>query len=77
MNKKQEERVLGPYDQPKGWRVIMDDPDGHRSSRLFQSEAKAQRYADLLRAELQRVLVEFLAAPTGDLRGEAGGLRDG
>jgi integrase len=46
------ERILGPYEQPNGFRVIAVDAAGNRTYKLFDTEAKAQRYADLLAAEL-------------------------
>lgn len=42
-------RILGPYEQQeptKGWRVIVVEADGHRTYRLFATEAKAQRYIE-------------------------------
>jgi hypothetical protein len=46
------ERILGPYEQPNGWRVIEVDALGARKYTLFDSENKAQRYIEILTAEL-------------------------
>jgi integrase len=57
MTAKRGARVLGPYEHPKGWRVIFVDPDAadprdRRKDRLFATEAKAQRYHELMEAGL-------------------------
>lgn len=49
---KKRERVLGPYEQHNGWRVIEIYADGSRASRLLQTEAKALRFRALLEAKL-------------------------
>lgn len=54
MSAKRGERVLGPYEQHNGWRVIEIDAQGKRTSSLFESEAKATRYIEILQAELAR-----------------------
>lgn len=54
MTRKQGARILGPYEQPNGWRVIAVAASGERTYRLFDSEAKAQRYIEILTAELSR-----------------------
>jgi integrase len=51
---KARERVLGPYEQHNGWRVVAIDTIGKRSSTIHDSEARAIRYIELLRAELAR-----------------------
>ena len=48
------ERVLGPYGEDGVFRVIQVDAAGRRESIKFESEAKAQRYIDLLLANLSR-----------------------
>jgi integrase len=45
-------RLLGPYEHPKGWRVIFIDAAGERTDRLFPTEAKAQRYKEIVAAGL-------------------------
>ena len=45
-------RLLGPYPHPKGWRVIFVDAAGERIDRLFPTEAKAQRYKEVMEAGL-------------------------
>jgi integrase len=48
------ERILGPYEQHNGWRVIEVDAKGKRTNSIHESEAKAQRYIELLQADLAR-----------------------
>src|SRR5688572_30004311 len=48
------ERILGPYDQPRGWRVIHVARGGERSSQFFATEEEAKRAARALRRELER-----------------------
>lgn len=50
--KKRGERILGPYEERGGWRVIEVYANGKRTRTLFESEQKAQRYIDLMRADL-------------------------
>lgn len=52
MRARRGERVLGPYEQPNGWRVIEVDAKGERKYTLFPTEAKASRYIEILTAEL-------------------------
>lgn len=47
------ERVLGPYEQHNGFRVIRIFADSERESTLFPNEAAAERYKALLLAELE------------------------
>lgn len=54
MSRKKGERVLGPYEERAGWRVLEVAADGSRSSSVFDSEAKAQRYIEIAKAELER-----------------------
>jgi len=54
MRQRRGERILGPYEQHNGWRVVEIDAHGKRESTLFATEEKAQRYKDLLLAELQK-----------------------
>lgn len=54
MSRKKGERILGPYGQPEGWRVIEVDANGKRSSSMFDSEAKAEKYIELMRASLDK-----------------------
>jgi integrase len=51
---KRGERFLGPYEQPKGWRVIEVDAAGGRSSSMFPTEAKARRYVEMMEADLAK-----------------------
>jgi integrase len=48
------ERILGPYAERGGFRVIEVDAAGKRVTTLFESEAKAERYIEILRADLAR-----------------------
>lgn len=54
MRQRRGERLLGPYEQHNGWRVIEIDASGNRKSTLFDDEGKAQRYIEILTAELAR-----------------------
>lgn len=45
-------RVLGPYEQDKGWRVIVVDESGDRQTRMFENDIDATRFADAARAQL-------------------------
>ncbi len=47
-------RILGPYEQHNGFRVVEVDANGKRESTLFATAAKAQRYKELIEAELAR-----------------------
>jgi integrase len=49
---KRGERILGPYEQSNGWRVVVVHVDGSRESRILETEAKATRCIELLTAEL-------------------------
>lgn len=46
--RKKGERILGPYEHGGGWRVIEVAADGSRTRSLFDSEARAKRYVELL-----------------------------
>jgi integrase len=50
--KKRGERLLGPYEDRNGWRVIEVAESGKRSSTVFETEARAQRYIELMQADL-------------------------
>lgn len=52
--RKRGERVLGPYKQHNGFRIIEIDAKGKRDSTLHPTRAKAQRYKELLEADLER-----------------------
>jgi integrase len=52
--RKRGERVLGPYEQHNGWRVVEITAKGERSSSLFAREIEAAEYAAELRADLER-----------------------
>lgn len=52
--KRQGERVLGPYEEDGLFRVVQVDATGRRESVKFESEAKAQRYIEVLLASLDR-----------------------
>lgn len=47
------ESVLGPYEQHNGWRVVRLFADGTRKSRVLKTERAAERYKELLIAELE------------------------
>jgi len=47
------ERVLGPYEQHNGWRVVRIYADGTRKSRVLKTEKAALHYMEFLRAELE------------------------
>jgi integrase len=52
--RKRGERVLGPYDQENGWRVVRLFENGDRKSRVFKTERAALRYMEILQAELEQ-----------------------
>lgn len=52
--RKRGERVLGPYEQHNGFRIIEIDAAGERHSSVFDTEAEAEKYKELLVAELER-----------------------
>ena len=54
VSRKLGQRILGPYEQHNGWRVIQVDATGKRESCLFETEAKAERYIEMLTVELSR-----------------------
>lgn len=54
MSVKRGERILGPYPNRNGFRVIQVDSAGKREAIVFETEAKAIRYIELLRASLIR-----------------------
>lgn len=54
MNARRGERILGPYPDRDGFRVIHYDAAGKRGSSVFETEAKAERYIELLRASLNQ-----------------------
>ena len=54
MRKREGERILGPYPNRAGWRVIQVDAAGNREAAVFETEAKAERYIEILRAKLDR-----------------------
>lgn len=54
MSAKRGKRVLGPYAMRDKWRVVEVDALGKKSSVLFDTDAKAERYAEIARAELDR-----------------------
>ena len=53
MSAKRGERVLGPYEQHNGWRVVEVDARRKRKSTLHETEAKALRYMDLQPGDMQ------------------------
>jgi Meiotically Up-regulated Gene 113 (MUG113) protein len=63
--KKRGERILGPYEQHNGWRVVMIDANGKRSSVILETEAKATRFIELLCAELAKddLLAKYKPSP--------------
>jgi integrase len=48
------ERILGPYPDRDGFRVIQINAAGKRDSEVFETEAKANRYIEILKASLVR-----------------------
>jgi len=54
MSTKRSERVLGPYKNRNGFRVIQIDSAGNREAVVFETEAKAERYIEILKADLNR-----------------------
>jgi integrase len=54
MSTKRGERILGPYHQRSGWLVVSIDAKGKRESSVFETEGRAQRYADMMRADLEK-----------------------
>lgn len=54
MSLRRGERILGPYPDRNGFRVIQVDAAGNRESEVFETEAKAERYIELLKASLVR-----------------------
>lgn len=46
--RKQDARVLGPYEQHNGWRLVEIDHDGFRTSTIYPTEAEARRAKELL-----------------------------
>ncbi len=54
VSRKLGQRILGPYEERAGWRVIEVDARGTKTPALFPTEVKAQRYVEMLRAELER-----------------------
>ncbi len=55
MSRQRGERILGPYEQHNGWRVVEVDAAGGRSATIFPTEAKARRYVELMTSELASV----------------------
>jgi integrase len=47
-------RILGPYKQHNGYRIIEIDAKGERDSTIHSTRAKAQRYKELIEADLER-----------------------
>ncbi|MEJ7598465.1 MAG: site-specific integrase [Kofleriaceae bacterium] len=54
MSTKRTERVLGPYKNRNGFRVIQIDSAGKREAVVFETEAKAERYIEILKSDLNR-----------------------
>jgi integrase len=46
MNPRRGERVLGPWIDRKGWRVVIAGADGRRVSKIFDNRADADAYAE-------------------------------
>jgi integrase len=51
--RKRGERILGPYKQHNGYRIIELDEKGDRKSSLHKTQKSARRYKELLEAELE------------------------
>jgi integrase len=49
------ERVLGPYEEKSGWRIIRVFEDGERKPSVFPTEADAERAKEVLEAKLARI----------------------
>ena len=54
MRKKVGERVLGPYEQHNGWRIVEIGSKGSRKSYLYPNEESAQRHKEMLLSDLAR-----------------------
>lgn len=55
MQRRRGARVLGPYEQHNGWRVVEISAAGEGTSSLHKDEPSATRYMDMVNAELDRV----------------------
>jgi integrase len=75
MSAKRSERILGPWEQRGGWRVMVVHADNTRTTRLLATEDQARRYIDAMGAALAieerttaTALVEYAAhlAEKGD-----------
>lgn len=62
MRRKTRGRVYGPYEDPRGWRVVAVSRSGERVSRVIETEAEAQRIVDSLRLEFEAQDVTVSAA---------------
>ncbi len=60
--RKRPERVLRPYQERAGWRVVHVAADGTRTSRLFETEAKAKGHV----RNLERLIAATEARTIGD-----------
>lgn len=49
------ERILGPYEERRGWRVVEIAGNGDRTSCYFETEADAASYVELVEAQLKVV----------------------
>lgn len=54
MRKRGSERVLGPYKQHNGWRIIAIDDKGGRTSTLHPTERHAELAKEILESDLSR-----------------------
>lgn len=55
MAKRGRERVLGPYEERAGWRIILVREDGSREPRVWPTEADAERAKAILEADLETI----------------------
>lgn len=55
-------RVLGPYQQPNGWRVVVIDRGGARAARVCETEAQAFALAAELRGQLEKASITMSEA---------------
>jgi integrase len=66
--RKRGERVLGPYPDAGGWRVVVVGPDGGRGRRHFTEERAARGYADAARRAQAQASVATVAQAIEEYR---------
>jgi hypothetical protein len=58
--RKHEERILGPYEDRRGWRIVHVSRGGEKASQLFETEKDALRAVRALRRELGQTASQTL-----------------